>query len=351
MKILISESQYNFLVKEINILGGVINENILSGFLKSLTKSFSKSAPKYTAKAANELANVIKINKPIYIERFGKASYEKVLSQFLSGSIDKNKFISIISSGGKPVPKLANFVSKFGIKFSQQEIKNLNDIVSWINNLPTTLINPLLDKKTVVRVATKFGNKDISVRFVTSQTAVKMYDDTMKNTYGFAIGENKIYFIVDNIKKMSKTDMEQLFYHEFAHIKDPSKISSSLMKKYNSLVPRYSDEYFSKSYYFHPRELVANTSKILNGLSVNTQRFMKTIGKQNTLKALDDLISWSKGTKKDFTDNMTKLLGSNEKYVKEHLDNLLKSPEDLRKLKAKIGQQSEYLKSQVNLSL
>lgn len=347
MKILISESQYNFLVKEINILGGVINENILSSFVKS----FSKSAPKYTATVASELANIIKTNKPIYIERFGKASYEKVLSQFLSGSIDKKKFISIISSGGKPVPKLANFVSKFGIKFSQQEIKNLNDIVSWVNNLPTTLINPLLDKKTVVKVATKFGSKDISVRFVTSKTAVKMYDDTMKNTYGFAIGENKIYFIVDNIKKMSKTDMEQLFYHEFAHIKDPSKISSSLMKKYDSLVPRYSDKYFSKSYYFHPRELVANTAKILNGLSVNTQRVMKTIGKQNTLKALDDLISWSKGTKKDFTDNMTKLLGSNEKYVKEHLDNLLKSPDDLRKLKAKIGQQSEYLKSQVNLSL
>ena len=63
----------------------------------------------------------------------------------------------------------------------------------------------------------------------------------------------------------------QLFYHEFAHIKDPSiPLSPKLDKLYNPDVVRNSKEYFSKVYYFHPREIVANTSKILNGLSTKT---------------------------------------------------------------------------------
>ena len=107
----------------------------------------------------------------------------------------------------------------------------------------------------------------------------------------------------------------------------------------------------SKGYYFHPRELVANTAKILNGLSTNTNKIMKSLGKEKTLRGLDDLINWSKGTKKDFTDEMTKLLGYTDPFVKEHFTNLLKNTDEYRKLVTKVAQQAEYLKSQVKLAL
>lgn len=289
--------------------------------------------------------------KPVFIDRYGKGAYEKLLREYITGVIDDKSFIGALSGGGKAAPNLANFVSKFGIKFSKQEIKQITNITAWVNKLPTKLVKPFLDNTLYVDVATKTGVKRVNINFIDTKTAVKWYGESLKDYFAFALGDEEIYLIVDNAKKMSKIDLEQLLFHEFAHIKDPGKVSSVLNNRYLQNVVRHSKEYFSKGYYFHPKELIANTSKILNGLSVNTERSMKLLGRDRTLQVLDDIVNWSKGIKKDFSEDMVKLLGYNEKYVKQHFDFLSKKPNEYKKLAIKIAQQAEYLKSQVKLAL
>jgi len=289
--------------------------------------------------------------KPQYIERFGQKTYDDLLEKLLSKKISKEQFLQSLNSSKSASPKSANFVSKFGIKFSQNELDQIHQYTDFVKKLPKQLTRGVLNSIfPTIKVMTKNGPRSVSLKFITSKQAVKWWGKNFKDTYGAAL-DDEIYFLVDNIKKMSPGDLDQLFYHEFAHIKDPSMVSTKLDKLYNSDAVRYSPEYFSKGYYFHPRELVANTAKILNGLSVNTKRIMNSLGKEQTLKGLDDLINWSKGTKKDFTDEMTKLLGYNDPFVKEHFTNLLKNTDEYRKLVIKVAQQAEYLKSQVKLAL
>jgi hypothetical protein len=294
--------------------------------------------------------NDISSLKPTYIQRFGQQKYETLLEEFVTGKIDKNVFIKILKSAEKSSIKSANFVSQYGIKFSQNELNQIHQYTNFIKRLPKVLTKDVLNSiNPTIEVMTIDGPKTIRLKFITSKQAVKMWGEKYKDIFGGAL-DNEIYFIVDNIKKMSPTDLDQLFYHEFAHVKDPSMVSSKLNQSYNSNVVRYSDEYFSNKYYFHPRELVANTAKILNGLSTNVKNIMKTMGKDRVIQGLDDIISWSKGVKKDFTQDMTKILGYDQKYVREHFDFLQKNPTEYRNLVSKVAQQAEYLKSQVNLA-
>ena len=289
--------------------------------------------------------------KPNYIQRFGKQKYENLLGQFISNKINKDVFIKTLKSAEKSSLKSANFVSQYGIKFSQNELNQIHQYTNFIKRLPKVLTKDVLNSiNPTIEVMTIDGPKSIRMKFITSKQAVKMWGEKYKDTFGGAL-DNEIYFVVDNIKKMSSTDLDQLFYHEFAHIKDPSSVSSKLNQSYNSDNVRYSNEYFSKKYYFHPRELVANTAKILNGLSTNVKNIMKTMGKDRVIQGLDDIINWSKGVKKDFTQDMTKILGYDQKYVREHFDFLQKNPTEYRNLVSKVAQQAEYLKSQVNLAI
>jgi hypothetical protein len=326
--------------------------NVETEIVKSL-KANEQLINKELSAASNTLGGLTEsLNKlnPQYIERFGQNNYDDLLSKLLSNKISKKQFLQSLNSSKSASPKSANFVSKFGIKFSQSELDQIHEYTGFVKKLPKQLTGGILNSiNPTIKVMTKNGPKSVSLKFITSNKAVKMWGENFRDSYGGAL-DNEIYFIVDNIKKMSPGDLDQLFYHEFAHIKDPSMVSTKLDKLYN-IAARYSPEYFSKGYYFHPRELVANTAKILNGLSVNTKKIMKSLGKEQTLKGLDDLINWSKGTKKDFTDEMTKLLGYNDPFVKEHFTNLLKNTDEYRKLVTKVAQQAEYLKSQVRLSL
>jgi hypothetical protein len=351
-------------VKELGVKGMASLASKLSKGGKNLTKIESEvlnSIKNNESLIKQELTNAgtkltpltkqIQTLKPSYIERFGQAEYDKLLGDFISGTKDKNLFIKTLSST-KANPKIANFISKFGIKFTQNELKQIHEYTSIIKNLPKVLTKFTLESMNpTVNVITKNGPKTIKLKFITANQAVKTWGEKYRTVFGFA-GGNKVVFIVDNIKKMSSGDLDQLFYHEFAHIKDPSNISSKLTNVYKPANERYSKEYFSKGYYFHPRELVANTSKILNGMSVNLKNNIKSLGKDRSLKTLDDLISWAKGTKKDFTEDMIKVLGYDQKFVKEHLDILMeKNSKEYRNLVTKIAQQSDYLKSQVKLAL
>ena len=325
-----------------------INEGVLGDFLKLFSRGTKETKP---------ILSYVNTLKPIYIKRFGKESYDKLVQSFLSKKIDRKKFLSSLESSKTAKPNMANFVSKFGVKFTKDEISQIHKITSQVKNIPSSATKALTLRKYIkplrhsVKVTTKTGVKNVPVLFITSDDAVRWWGENYRSSYGFAV-DDYLLFSIDNVKKMSPTDIDQLFYHELAHIKDPSSVSSKLMKKYKSGTKRYSDEYFSNSYYFHPRELVANTSKILNGISTNTKKYMKSLGKEVTIKTLDDIINWGKGVKKDITPNMKKLLGYDEKFVKEHFDILSsKNPTEYKKLLTKIVQQSDYLKSQVKIAL
>lgn len=343
MKILITESQYKNIVDETEL-----NEQ-LTNILKNLFRS-SKSL-KTISPVAKEFVSQVKSLKPQYIERFGLSAYNDLIKKFKSGVIDKNKFISTLSSASKASPKLANFVTKYGLKFTKDEVKGIHDVTTIIKNTPSIVGRGLFNTIPItIRVQTLKGVEDVPIKLMTSDKAVKLWGNSYKNSYGAAWGDD-IYIIIDNVKKMHPKDIDQLFYHEITHIKDPSIVSSKLDKIYNSNVVRNSPEYFSKNYYFHQRELVANTSKVLQGLSTNTKKIMGQLGKQKTLQSLDDIINWSKVSNKELSGDAIKLLGYDQPFVKEHLNNLKKQPKELINLKSKIAQQAQYLKSQVNLSL
>lgn len=342
MKILITESQYRNIIEEIEL-------NEYGSILKNLFRA-SKSL-KTIAPVTKEFVSQVNLLKPQYIERFGLSSYNDLIKNFKSGVVDKNKLISTLSSASKSSPKLANFVTKYGIKFTKDEVKGIHDVTTIIKNTPSIVGRGLFKLTPItIRVQTLKGLKDVEIKLITSDKAVKLWGNKYKDTYGAAWG-NEIYIVIDNVKKMHPKDIDQLFYHEITHIKDPSTVSSKLDKIYNSNVVRNSPEYFSKGYYFHQKELVANTSKILQGLSTNTKKIMGQLGKQKTLQGLDDIINWSKVSNKELSGDAIKLLGYDQPFVKEHLDNLKRNPKELINLKSKIAQQSEYIKSQVKLSL
>lgn len=325
---------------------GLVNEVVSNSdaVKTALNNASSKLSP---------FAKQIQQLKPGYVQRYGQEAYEKLMKDFISGTSDQKTFLNFLKSGQNASPKSANFVSKFGIKLTKNEIDKIHEITGIIKKLPRVLTKAVFDgiiTNNSIRVMTKEGLKKIDINFITSKQAVKLWGENSATSYGAAWGD-ELYFIVDNIKKMNPSDLDQLFYHEVTHIKDPGIVSSKLEKLYNSNVARYSPEYFSKGYYFHPKELIANTSKILVGISTNVKRSMKQLGKEKTLKALNDLISWSKGQKKDFTEEMIKVLGYDQPFVKQHLEFLTKNPKEYRNLVAKIAQQSNYLKSQVNLAL
>lgn len=348
MKILITESQYKNIIESPLIGETELNEQIVN-FLKNIFKTGKKIKQGVTV--TKELVSQVKSLKPQYIERFGQSSYDDLIKKFKSGTVDKNKLISTLSSASNASPKLANFVTKYGIKFTKDEVKGIHDVTTIIKNTPSIVGRGLFKLTPItIRVQTLKGLKDVQIKLITSDKAVKLWGDTYKSTYGAAFG-NDIYIIIDNVKKMHPKDIDQLFYHEITHIKDPSMVSSKLDKMYKSDVVRYNTEYFSKSYYFHPWELTANNSKVLQGLSTNTKKIMGQLGKQKTLQSLDDIINWSKVSNKELSGDAIKLLGYDQPFVKEYLDNLKKQPKELINLKSKIAQQSKYLKSQVNLSL
>jgi len=325
----------------------------ISGFITNFTNRIKQLLSKLTTKTYDNSLNLSELTKkykPNFIEKFGQKSYDDLLQKLNSKQISKKEFIEKISKTKTINKKLTNFVSKYGIKFSKEELQQIHSITSFIKKLSPTqnrVLGGLLQQQ--IRVLTKNGYKDITIKYVTSKKYGQLFGENFKDSFGGALG-NKVYVVIDNVKKMNPNDIDQLFYHEFAHIKDPSRISPKLNKLYNPDVVRNSKEYFSKGYYFHPREIVANTSKILNGLSTNTNKIMKQIGKERSLKGLDDLVLWAKGTKKEFTEDMSKLIGYDQPFVIDYFKNLQKNPNEYKKLLTKIAQQSEYLKSQVKLS-
>ena len=218
----------------------------ISGFITNFTNRIKQLLSKLTTKTYDNSLNLLELTKkykPNFIEKFGKKSYDDLLQKLNSKQISKKEFIEKISKTKTINKKLTNFVSKYGIKFSKEELQQIHSVTSYIKKLSPTqnrVMGGFLRQQ--IRVSTKNGYKDITIKYVTSKKYGQLFGENFKDSFGGALG-NDVYIVIDNVKKMNPNDIDQLFYHEFAHIKDPSiPLSPKLDKLYNPDVVRNSKE-------------------------------------------------------------------------------------------------------------
>jgi hypothetical protein len=60
--------------------------------------------------------------RPSYIQRFGQQKYDELLQNLLSKKITKEEFIQSLKISQKATPELSNFATKYGIKFTNDEL-------------------------------------------------------------------------------------------------------------------------------------------------------------------------------------------------------------------------------------
>ena len=101
-----------------------------------LVKQVATNAPSVqtvltaASRKLSPLVNEIAKLKPAYISRYGQDAYEKLMRDFISGAADQNYFLQTLKSGGQAAPQVANFVSRFGIKFAKEEISQIQKVAS-----------------------------------------------------------------------------------------------------------------------------------------------------------------------------------------------------------------------------
>jgi hypothetical protein len=313
----------------------------------------------------------IKKLKPEYVSRYGQDSYENLLRDFLSGSRDKDYFLNKLSAGQKAAPELTNFVTKFGVKFSKEEIEDIAKISE----------NIMDDNVEYVMVNTKEGPRLVTVYKVDSDWIMK-HSPGYESSNGWASSkEMRVYLNQSKLEHLYKKQVEDVVVHEFAHIKDPSLIKSPVFQKLYSdeaqkgiqaweKVHRYNQTDFKalgltpptdeinklidvgfKKYYLNPNEIIANNTMTLQSLATQTKKWSEVYPKKEILKGLDDIIRFAKGDEKGWSDVAQNLMGYHYPNINNYIDRLSKKPSEYRKLWNKLAQQAEYLKSQIKIGL
>ena len=325
-------------------------------------------------KASSKISPVIKeiqSLKPAYIERFGRDKYDELLRDYISGISDKNYFIQTLNSAKTAKPNLASFVTKFGIKFSKNEIDQIQKV---INNIDSDVID-------IVKIETKNGPKTIRVRKVDGDWVAKNRPK-LTNSAGWAQSADNLVVINRGATQyMSAKGIDDLLMHEFGHIKDPSIIKSPVYQKlYNTKASQGIDalkraadwekldwdalgaskpvddiadmkKFGTKNYILNPNEIIANNTMTLQSLATQTKRWSEVLPKEQVLKGLNDIINHAKGNPKALSREAEWLLGYDYPYIKDHLETLVGKPSEYKKLWVKLAQQAEYLKSQIKLSM
>jgi hypothetical protein len=348
----LSKGIKTFSPAEIKVLNSIEqNESLIK---QGLTNASNKISP---------IIKEIKSFKPSYIQRYGQESYDNLLREYISGTSDQQYFIQTLKSGQKAAPKLANFVTKFGIKFNKSEIGQIRGITkNLFNSASQTVKLETKDGPRVIRVFTV--PKDYVLKHLPAHAESNMFADAVNNS---------VYVVKDNVKQFTPTHLENILTHEFAHIKDPSIVKSpkfidlyktkamdgikdwDTSKLLNQFGFTDKAEKFTKSgmrkYYFNPNEIIANNTMVLQNLASNTENLGKTMSKKQILKGLNNIINFSKGTTKTWDDDAIKLLGYSNPEISTHFKYLSNKPSEYRKLLTKLAQQAEYLKSQVNIAM
>jgi hypothetical protein len=327
-----------------------------------LTKVSSKISP---------ITKEIQSLKPAYIERFGRNKYDELLREYISGTSDKNYFLQSLNSAKKASPNLASFVTRFGIKFSKNEIDQIRKVIDNIGS----------DAIDIVKLETKNGPRTIRVRKVDGDWVAKNRPN-LTNSAGWAQSEDNLVVINRAATQyMNNKSIDDLLIHEFGHIKDPSIIKSPVYQKlYNTKASQgieslkkvadyektdwgalglskpvgdiaHLKKAGTKNYILNPNEIIANNTMTLQSFATQTERWSKFLPKKDILKGLDDIINHAKGNPNALSREAERLLGYNYPFIKDHLETLASKPSEYKKLWVKLAQQSEYLKSQIKLTM
>ena len=327
-----------------------------------LTKVSSKISP---------ITKEIQSLKPVYIERFGRNKYDELLREYISGTSDKNYFLQSLNSAKKTSPNLASFVTRFGIKFSKNEIDQIRKVIDNIGS----------DAIDIVKLETKNGPRTIKVIKVDGDWVTKNRPN-LTNSAGWAQSEDNLVFINRAATQdMNNKSIDDLLIHEFGHIKDPSIIKSPVYQKlYNTKASQgieslkkvadyektdwgalglskpvgdiaHLKKVGTKNYILNPNEIIANNTMTLQSFATQTERLSKVLPKKDILKGLDDIINHAKGNPNAWSREAEMLLGYNYPYIRDHLETLVSKPSEYKKLWVKLAQQSEYLKSQIKLTM
>jgi hypothetical protein len=317
------------------------------------------------------LTENIKKLKPKYIERYGQESYDRLLKDYLSGLSDRKIFLKSLTSGGKAAPQAANFVTKFGIKFSKNEIAQIKKVIDNIND----------DAIDIVKLETKNGPRTISVKKVDGDW-VAQNAPNLTNSAGWAQSADDLVVINRGATQyMDYKSIDDLLMHEFGHIKDPSLVKSPVYQKLYSDKASQGIESLKKAadwektdwdalglskpvddiadlkkvgqqkYILNPNEIIANNTMTLQSLATETKRWAEVLPKKQILQGLDDIINHAKGNPNAWSSDAERLLGYDYPYIKDHLESLSSKPAEYKKLWVKLAQQAEYLKSQIKLSM
>ena len=266
--------------------------------------------------------------RPSYIQRFGQQKYDELLQNLLSKKITKEEFIQSLKTSQKATPELSNFATKYGIKFT-------NDELNLIKRISDGILNG--KESQIMLVNTKNGLKKITVFTWDFEKFIKWRPD-LKGSTAFASG-NEITLNKKIIQNIDSQRLQELIGHELAHIKDPAMVSSKLKSTYGKGV---------KNYNLHPFEVNAVTSASLQNLTNTAKSWMKYLPKEQLIGYLDDIIRYTKGEKL-FDTNSLKMIGQ------DGLDQLIlyykNDKKVYRDLLTKLAKQANYLKSQVNIAM
>jgi len=273
------------------------------------------------------------------------------------------------------------FKIKEGIPFAAQELKEIdritNEIIKTIANGKVSqtgqhhtfssdkFLKLKKDWSTTWKQVQKFKSKTgqnyqkyvgnpflpqgtkVEVHVVTRDVAKQLYPDIPKGSAGWASNDDQSiylvqdYILLSNFKGSADAQsnyIKNVITHEITHAKDP-RITFSLKthtitnpKSKNTYDPhapyipnaeyslsKKSGRNWLKNYFFHDIEIVAQLAPIQKIITTNTETIVKRIGKQKTIKALDEIAQWfatSQHYLVPLSSNSLEILGSVSSYKK-----------------------------------
>lgn len=290
-----------------------------------------------------EVQKYINAYKKPFISKYGQEAYDESLRRLFNGLYTKQQFIDRLKSATSSLGQYARLGALKGIKFSQNEIKALDDMVAKLKNSKnlTTSVN--------------LGGREIQVYF----------DDFAGTFRGQANeGTGQIWM---NMKNMhSPEEIKSVLYHEAAHIKDASMKSPKLSAKYSKIMQEkqkvedfidantsVTDELWKKysqlfeKYRTHPWEITANNQMLINNVSSQVQKLATQKTPQKIISKLDKLLNSLKQNQKIAWDEYLDILGmdglSHLTYLK------LTKPQEYNNLMKKLYQQITLTKKELGL--
>ena len=338
--------------------------------MAALAKKLASKQKNFTQQEQEVAREVAKL-KEAYIARLGQDSYEKLLKNFFRGVIDKDTFLKSLRTGGKAQPSLANFMVIKGVRYFQKEVVEIERIATELaqkNYTPKKLTIYKYDKSKLPSIPVTITAEPMNL-----STVQKFYPNIPTSAQAF-VTKDKMYFIPQNIKNVEIDDMVSLITHEMGHLKDPARARSlKLNQTYREGLTKTGDAYkilknttkgtpeyeqalkdWNKYYKFHPFELVANNAMVLNNLTTQTMRMLKTERKAVVLQGLQEVIDFFTKNKVRMSNVGKKMLVGpeiQESKLSAHIETLGKyNQKEYKKLGEKMVQQAEYLKSQVNMA-